>query len=443
MTAIGAFLTFLFCMAVATLPRRWVATAYLAAVLYITQGQAVDIFGFNFMAIRFVELTAFLRVLFRHELPAGKLLKMDRWLIAALVSYVVVFTLRTGEINKYQIGLMVDGLLVYFVFRGLFADWDDFRFFMKGAVVLLVPFAFLMEYESHVGRNLFAAMGGVPETPVFRTGHYRCQASFRHAITAGTVGATFLPLCVGFLSHKSSRAWALLGVVACGTIVFASHSSGPLMAAMIAIAGWGCWRFRRKMYWVRRGIVATIIALHLAMSRPVWFIFDRISGILGGDGWHRSILIDRFLRNFGEWWFFGMPMSNTAEWAATVTKFGYVDMTNYYVSLGVNGGLISLVFFVGMLVYCLKQVGRGLRVVRDAGPEMAIHEPILWGVGVVIVTHALNLLSVSYWDQSYVIWYLHLAAAASLGRYAEQGYELPVAEENPTPVQPFAFGEIR
>ena len=440
MTSFGAFLTILFCTAVATLPRKWVATVYLAAVLYITQGQSVDVFGFNFMAIRFVELTAFLRMLSRRELPAGKLLKTDKWLIASLVLYTLVFMLRTRVINKYQIGLMVDGLMVYFVFRGLLVDWNDFCFFMKGAVAILVPFAFLMEYESHVGRNLFAVMGGVPETPVFRNGHYRCQASFRHAITAGTVGATFLPLCVGFLFQKSSRSWAMLGVLASGTIVFASHSSGPLMAAIIALAGWGCWRFRRRMTWVRRGIVAVLTALHFAMGRPVWFIFDRISGIIGGDGWHRANLIDKFVKHFGEWWLVGMPMEDTVDWAATVTKSGYVDITNYYVSLGVNGGLASLAVFVGMLTFCMKQVGLGLCVVRNAGVQTAMAEPVLWGVGVAIVTHALNLLSVSYWDQSYVIWYIHLAVAVNLGCLAEQGFRIVPLNENITtlinPVQP-------
>jgi hypothetical protein len=417
MTSIGLTLTIVFCLAVLALPRRQAALAFVAATLYITQGQFVYIGGINFMAIRFIEVAAAIRVLMRREVMSIRLTLPDRWILLFFAAYMGITLLRVGNLDMYTIGLTVDGLLVFFAFRALISTPKDFAYFMKGMVLLLVPFALLMIEESVKGRNLFSVMGGVPEISVYREGHYRSNASFRHSITAGTVGATFSPLFVGFLFGKTAWRWAIIGVTASLAIVITSHSSGPLMSAIVALGAWCCWGVRWHMEWIRRAIVVTLLGLHLVMKVPVWFIFDRISDVIGGDGWHRAHLIDKFVKSFSDWWLMGMPMEKTVNWAATVTKFGFVDMTNYYVSIGVQGGLISLVIFIVMLTACLKLVGLGLWSLRKESPCLVSLEPVLWGVASAVVAHAVNLLSVSYWDQSYVIWYLHLALAVSLGNY--------------------------
>ena len=60
--AVGATLTSLFCVAAFLLPRRLAALSMLAATLYIAAGQVLDS-GINFIAIRFVESAAVLRVI--------------------------------------------------------------------------------------------------------------------------------------------------------------------------------------------------------------------------------------------------------------------------------------------------------------------------------------------------------------------------------------------
>jgi hypothetical protein len=418
MTDIGAALTILFCLAVIVLPRRQAALAFIAAVLYITQGQAIDVGGVNMVAIRFVEVAIAIRVVARKEIANLRITPPDILLLSFFVAYMVVTLVRTSELDAYTLGLTVDGVLVFFAWRAFIASPDDLMYFMKGMVFLLVPFAIMMLWEAIKGENLFYVMGGIPESPIYREGYYRCQGSFRHAITAGTVGATFFPLFVGLLFKKQNRLWASLGVVACLTIVITSHSSGPLMATIVAVAAWCCWRLRRHMNWVRLGIVTGLLGMHLLMKAPVWFVFDRISGVIGGDGWHRANIIDKFVYSMGDWWLIGMPMEYTKNWAATVTKFGYADITNYYVSIGISGGLLSLLLFIALLVACFKLVGKGLKSIRTVTiAENSNYEPVLWGIGSAVAAHTVNLLAVSYWDQSYVIWYLHLAVAVSLGAY--------------------------
>jgi hypothetical protein len=417
MTEIGAVITIVLCSAVLVLPRQQAALAFIAAVLYITQGQTIDVGGINMMAIRFVEIAAAIRVVVRKELASVRITRPDVLLLLFFLAYMTVTLLRTGEVDAYTLGLTVDGVLAYFAFRAIISTQEDFIIFMKGTVMLLVPFAMMMTWEAIKGQNLFSFMGGVPEIPIYRGKYFRCQGSFRHAITAGTVGATFFPIFVGLLFRNQNRLWATLGIAASLTIVIASHSSGPLMTTIVAAAAWCCWIIRQHMKWVRFGIIAALAGLHMMMSAPVWFIFDRISGVIGGDGWHRSNIIDKFIHSIGDWWFVGMPMEYTRNWAATVTKYGAADITNYYVSIGINGGLISLLIYVAMLIACFKLIGLGLQAMRSAPSKQATYEPMLWGVGCAVCAHTVNLIAVSYWDQSYVIWYFHLALAVTLGNY--------------------------
>lgn len=428
MTPIGLLLTVVFCLAVIGLSRRFAGAAMVGAVLFVTQGQQVDLGGFNFMAIRFVEIAAFLRIVTRGELAAFRATLVDRLLIIYFVCYAFIVMIRTGGFDWYAIGLGVDACFVYFAFRVLVTNPGEFVQFLHDATVMLVVFALLMLEESVRGYNLFSIMGGVPETPVLREGRFRCQSSFGTAITAGSVGATFLPIYVGILFQQTRRLWAGIGILACITIVLASHSSGPLMAVFTVIVGWGCWFFRQRMRLVRWGILGVIVGLHMVMKQPVWFIFDRLSGIFGGDGWHRSNLIDQFVKHFSEWWLIGMDYLNTGDWAATRLPSGGTDVTNYYVSLGIGGGLITLVIYVFFLTKCFSFVGNALNSIRGYSPEGDGSEPLLWGCGTALTAHVVNTFAVIYWDQSFVIWYLHLALAMTMAQYYSNG----VAEEAST-----------
>jgi len=411
--ALGAILTCVFSILALTRSRQVAALAVLGATLFITEGQSVNL-GLNFFALRFVEIAVFARVLSKRELSKITFTKIDRWLMIFFITLLVLNSIQLGSVDLYQLGTVVDCWLVYFGFRALISSTEEYTDFMRGSVYLLVPFALLMIFEAASGRNLFAAMGGVPESPILREGHFRCQGSFRVPITAGSLGATYFPLFVGFWFQKSCRKWALVGLVACFAIVVASRSSGPLMAILTGIMGWGCWVIRRKMQWVRRGIVALLLGLHMVMNQPVWFIFDRISGVLGGDGWHRSNLIDKFFLHMSEWWAVGMPFINTADWAATQLPWGGVDVTNYFVSIGLTAGLLTLFFFIRFLVVCFSLLGRTATALGAYGAEGRSLEALIWGIGCTICAHTVNLTAVLYWDQSYVFWYLHLAFASSM-----------------------------
>jgi hypothetical protein len=411
MSGVALLLTIAFGVVVLAGSRRLAVLAYLGAALYITQGEGWDVLGINMTPIRLVEVVAVARVLARREWSKLRFTRPDKILLAFLLVGLAIFSARTMSVNMYQIGLAADGVLVFIAIRSLLVTKADLEFVLRSAAILLVPLAYAMLMEARTGVNIFATMGGVPETPVLREGYYRCQGSFRHAITAGTVGATFLPFFLGNIL-KGEVINGGVGLFASSTIVGSSHSSGPLLTALVGLFCWLCWPLRRRLYLVRRSLVIGVITLDLVMKAPVWFIFDRLSGYIGGDGWHRANLIDRFVTTFSDWWIAGMSMELTANWAATVTPWGTVDVTNYYVSIGLNSGLLALILFIAVFVSIFKQLGRALAKVRQETSNAPVAtEKLLWGAGSVVCAHAVSLSSVSYWDQVYVIWYLHLAIA--------------------------------
>lgn len=431
MNPLVVLITLVLVLVIIFLPRRWAVLGVVSGVCYVTQTEFFVAGGIDFAAIRFIILIGFIRVIMRKEFSFSKLNKVDKSLLLFSSVYFSVFALRTqlspGAQSglMYQLGLFCDSLFAYFTFRGLLRDPETFRQFLKDMALLILPFALFMIVEGATGRNFFSIMGGVSETPVFRNGYYRSQASFRHAITAGSFGATLLPLFIGLAFFAADRFRAVMGIVLGLLIAIMSHSSGPLMALIGGLAAWACWPLRERMRMVRWAIVGFWVSLAAVMKAPVWFIYVRISDIIGGDGWHRANLIDKFVSNLQDWWLIGMPLEKTKHWAATWMPWGAVDVTNEYVAVGISGGLISLVLFIWLFKVCYQSLGRAMEKIRSNTQNDRRNEALLWGLGSALFAHMINLTSVIYFDQFWVMWYMLLAVISGVTEhYLRDDYRL-------------------
>src|SRR5439155_26888447 len=81
------------------------------------------------------------------------------------------------------------------------------------------------------------------------------------------------------------------------------------------------------------------------------------------------------------------------------------DIANQFVAEGANGGLITLLLFTLIIVRCFRGVGLAVRIEANPPPlRLGV-----WALGVALFAHVTSLMSVSYWDQNYVNWYLLLA----------------------------------
>jgi hypothetical protein len=402
----GLIFTLLMGVLVVILPRRFAMLPVLALIFYMTMGMRVMVGGLNFTMIRILLLFAWTRLLVRGEFRRINLNILDKMIIACQVSGMIAYFLlwQTSDALKWRLGESYNALGMYFFFRFLLRDKDDIVQTLKMAVVLILPLAGAMLLEQSTGRNPFALFGGVPDSTFIRDGRLRCEGPFAHPILAGTFGATLMPLFVGLWQYLGSkRLYVIPGILATVVITLTSASSGPLLTFLLAIVALAMWSLRLRMRRVRWGIVGGIILLQLVMKPPVWYVLAKVDIVNGSTGYHRALLIDRAIANFSDWWLVGTK--STAAWSNADDHL--FDVTNSYILAGANGGLITMILFTAIIVLAFKALGRTVRL--SEGRQSKQDVQLLWALGAALFAHAVTFMSVSYFDQNFVNWFMLLA----------------------------------
>lgn len=401
-------------IAILIVPRKWASVPLLLVTCYMVLSQGIQIGGLNFFAIRLVILAGLARVVLRGERISHGLNGMD-WLMllwAASALFSCAFHADPVAALIYNSGLVFNACGVYFLLRVFCRSFDEVMLLCRIVVVLLIPVALEMVYEKIAASNAFSMLGGVPIAPNIREGNIRAQGPFAHAILAGTVGAVFLPIAIG-LWHRYRRS-ALIGIVACLTMVIASRSSGPAASAITAVVAILMWRIRYHMKAVRWAGVACYLVLTATMKVPPYYLLARMDLSGGSTGYHRARLIESSIDHLGEWWFAGTDF--TRHWMVTGVSWSpnHTDITNHYLMMGVLGGLPLMVLFIMILICGFSIVGKAIR--KDAPPLRDNHF-FVWSLGASLFAHAATCISVSYFDQSFVFLYITIAAIASLQSY--------------------------
>jgi hypothetical protein len=396
------------------LPRRYVIIPFIMTCFFLTLGQKINLLGSEFTMLRFIILFGWIRLLLWNEFVPLRLNVIDAIILSWAVSLVVMHSLMmmhpSALVNR--LGYAYDALGFYFLFRFLIHDVQDFENAVVIMAIMVIPLSLAFLLEHATGRNVFSVLGGVPEVTWEREGSLRCQGPFSHPILAGTVGATSIPLLLSLWFRGGTyRGLGVIGVIAATTIIITSASSGPLMAGIYGMGAMMLWPLHRYMRYLRWGLLILLVILHMVMTAPVWFLIARLSSLVGGTGWHRSELIDQAIQHFDEWWLWGTRY--TAHWGLNTLPFDpdMVDITNQYILEGVRGGLLQMILFVLIIVFCFRNVGRALQQIEDRPFAVKM---VIWSMGVALFTHVVSFISVSYFDQLIMLWYLLLASISSV-----------------------------
>lgn len=398
------------------LPKKYALVPFLIVVCYVTLGQRIQVASMGFTMLRIMIIFGSFRLVVKREYENIEMNTLDKYFIGWVISVVFFYTILHGNYQAFnnRMGHAYDAVGVYFIARCFLKDVEDVINFYKILSLLILPLAVLMIVEGITHKNMFSIFGGVPLVGEMREGHVRCQGSFAHPILAGTFGATLTPVFLGLWFQKDTgRKFAILGSIAATVITISSQSSGPLMAYIFGIIGMFMWRFRFRMRMVRWGIVAILSIAHMLMKAPVWFLIARISDLTGGSGWHRSELIEQTIRHFDEWWLCGTK--NTTHWmdAPNPSNPDMVDITNWFVGQATNGGIITLIIFMFIIVQCYKLIGVSLINSKNID-----HNDIfVWSLGASVTAHITSFISVSYFDQIVVFWYFLVASICSLSKF--------------------------
>lgn len=400
-TPAGIGFTLLMGVLLVFLPRRHALFPIIVLTCFMTMGQRILVFDLDFTMIRILALFGWARLILRGEIRSfNKWNSIDSALVWWTVSSVVTYTLLWGTTGAFinRCGQAFNTLGMYFLFRFLVRDWDDILRVIEITAFLVIPLAVSMVLEKTTGRNSFAIFGGVPSITFVRDGVLRCQGPFSHPILAGTFGATLMPVFVGLWWQRKNRFIVALAIVSTAIITLTAGSSGPVGAYLAGIAGLVMWRFRKHMRKIRWGIVLALLGLEMVMKAHVWYLIARVGVFSGSTGWHRGYLINAAIYNFWDWWLVGTK--STEKWGR-----GLWDVTNQFIAEGARGGLITLLLFILIITRCFRGIGLAVRAEVDS-PQVRLG---VWALGVALLAHVTSYISVSYWDQNYVNWYLLLA----------------------------------
>jgi hypothetical protein len=415
-TALGAGALILLAYLTWALPRRFAVCPLLVMTCIMPLGQQLILFGLHFSFFRILLLVGALRVVVNGEAAGLKWTRLDSLFVAWMLVSLVFGTMSelSSAHFQYLLGNAYNAAFCYFFIRCVILDFEDVVTAVCTLAWMSLPVAALMLVEKTTAHNLLSVFGGLPEMTQVREGQLRCQGAFAHPILAGTFGATQIPL-FGALWHyrPNHRPLAAAATVSAIFISLVASSSGAFLTIFAAIGGLALWKARTHMPLIRWGAVAAIFVLAIVMNAPVWYVMANLGSVFGGTGWHRAWLIDQAIWHINEWWLFGT--NYTAHWGpqgqVTDSNPNMMDITNQYIAEGVNGGLLKLGLFIAIIVSCFKGLGQVLRAIPPISPAGFF----VWAFGVSLFTHCFSFLSITYFDQSIVLWYWLLAVIACLG----------------------------
>lgn len=431
-TPAGICILILGCLAILVVKRKWLIAPFIAVTLLMPIGQVVVVLGAHLSIWRFLIFLAWIRIAWtafisKSDPYPGPLNLLDKvflgWAVCNSIAYSILWSDVGALLNR--LGFLYTALGSYVLFRYLIRDRADVIRAIRVLAIVAVPIAVSMAVEHSTGHNPFAVLGGLDELSNVRDGRVRAQGPFLHAIVAGSFGAVEFPLFVAlWFEGKGNRLRALLGIVSASVITITAASSTPLVAYMSGIVALCFWPLRRRMRTVRWVAVCMLFAIQLTMKAPIWFLMNRVAGIIGGTGWHRAELIDQFVRRFFEWWLIGTR--DNANWGLDMW-----DTINAYVRAGVEGGLITFLLFVSILVLGFKRIGRAQKLTID-DPN---NERLLFGLGATLFSNAVAFLGIIYFDQSALAWYLTLVLISVTTSFVLSAQKVQATPEIPIPLR--------
>jgi O-antigen ligase len=409
MNFFGIVFTLVMSALMLSLPRNWAPLPLLLGAVYLTRIQQFEIGPMHFPVMRVLIVVGFLRVIMNRERMSGGMNSLDRIVMLWSIWNICSIAFHRSDVLVGRLGDLYDTVGAYYLFRVFVRGIEDVRTVFKIVCVILVPLAVTMLVEKLQGVNPLGSIGFGPVEVQTTKGHFRAQGAFGHPILAGTVGAVCLPMA--FFFWRENRKLALVGVAATLAIVFASGSSGPVMTIFSVVGALALWKVRGRLRAIRWLAVFLVVALSILMNDPVYFLMGRIDITGGSTGYFRAQLIRSGIDHLSEWWFAGTD--HTRHWMPTgiTADPNHTDMTNYYLQMGVWGGLPLILLFVWMLVAAFLRIGKALRTNLGAPVNQQF---LIWSLGSILFGHATTFWSISYFDQTIVFLCLVLACIGSL-----------------------------
>ena len=385
-------------LATLLLPYRYIIVPILLGSCYMNTNSLLSIGPISFNATRILIAAGLVRIVICGVKAEFKWTGMDKLMVIWMMWIIISSLIHPGSNpivfnlgQAYNIGGM------YFLIRLMCNSTEDIANIIKTITIILIPIAIEMSYEQMIGKNIFSILGTSVTGLDQRDGRFRAQGPFAHAILAGNVGATCLPLVVSI--YYINCYLSIIGIIACLIMVITCASSGPLMGLFFGLFALSLWRKKNLVCWFQRSALFVYFVLEIIMTRPAYFVISKIDLTGSSTGWHRARLIQSAIDHIDEWWIAGTDY--TRHWMASGVSWSinHTDITNYYILMGIWGGVPLMILFMLML-------GNGflyVRVITNCKTSDIRHKRFMsWCIGSSLFAHACACVSVAYFDQTYI-----------------------------------------
>jgi|SRR5208282_3085593 len=376
------------------LPRRKAIVPFLIAYFTITIGQVVVLGSLHFTALRILILAGLARMTISRWTSSeakftGGFNGVDQavalWSVATLITFCLQWMEMQALIN--HLGDLVDTLGGYLLVRFLIPDGETIRRTIKTLAAICVVQGICMMNEQITHLNIFGLFGGFTTGVTTRDGHIR-SAGVMGCLYAGVFAGVLIPLFLWLWTEGKHRMIACAGLVGATVMVITSYSSTSFLAFGGSLVGLAFWPLRKGMRLVRWGLVIMLVGLHMVMKAPVWALIARIDLTGSSSGDQRFQLLDNCIRHFSYWWLIGSKYYNDWGW-------GMWDLCNQFVAVAVTGGLLTLIFYIGIFKRSFRAIGTTRKSVDgDRGQEW-----FLWCMGSSLFATILASFGINYVNQ--------------------------------------------
>jgi hypothetical protein len=374
-----------------TRPRGQALTVFLLSCFSIPIGQVVVLATLHFTVLRILVLAGLVRRAFRQsgdKFPGG-FNAVDQVVVLWTLSYLVILSLQWMNTQSliHNLGDFLDALGGYFVVRFLIPDSDAIRRTVKVlAVVCIIQGAFMInEQIAHV--NVFGYLGSGWIGVTVRDGKIRSEGVMG-CLHAGVFGGVLIPWFLWLWTEGKARLLACAGIAGATAMAITSNSSTSLLALGGSIVGLAFWPLRKQMRLVRWGLALSLVTLHLVMKAPVWALIAHIDLTGSSSGDHRYKLMDNCIRHFSDWWLLGYKYYDA--WG-----YDMWDLCNQFVVIALTGGLLTLIFYIGIFKRGFAAIGTARKQVNGDRAR----EWLLWCMGVDLFANVVSHFGINYMAQ--------------------------------------------
>jgi len=375
------------------LPRNRVIMPFLIAFFTIPIGEVLVVGGVHFTALRILILTVLARRLTfsRREKYPGGFNSIDivviLWSVAAVIAFYFEFPGMPAVIQGG--GDLVDTLGAYLAIRSSIPDGEGVRFAIKTLAVVctILGLGMINEQISHM--NVFGLLGGMLTGTgiTVRNGHIRSGATLG-CLYAGAFSGVLIPLFIWLWKEPKCRIAAAFGLFGATAMVFTSFSSTSQLALLGSVVGLGLWPLRKKMRLIRWAIITVLVGLDMVMKAPVWALIARVDLTGSSSGYQRYQLVDMTIRHFNMWWLIGTPDYVNWGWDSW-------DLCNQFAAVALTGGLLTLIFYIGIFQRGFAAVGNARKRVEGDKRQ----EWFLWCFGAALFATVVAHFGINYMAQ--------------------------------------------